>query len=86
MQLAPTDLAAGRLAGPAVLENFRAGRPDWTVDGRQLAYRWSTSSGVPAIMVRMTDSGRTRELRPALLYINEPRWLTNRPLTRDSRA
>ena len=75
LQVAPIDLRAGRLTGPAVLENFRSGRPDWTRDGKLLAYEWTGSTGVPAIMVRTVDSGETRELRPSLLYINEPKWL-----------
>lgn len=75
LQIAPIDLRAGRLTGPAVLENFRSGRPAWTRDGKQLAYRWTGPSDIPAIMVRTVDSGATRELRPSLLYINEPKWL-----------
>ena len=75
MQIAPIDLRAGRLTGPPVLENFRSGRPDWTADGKQLAYEATGASGIPAIAVRSVDSGTVRELRPAMLYINEPRWL-----------
>lgn len=75
LQIAPVDLRAGRLTGPAVLENFRSGRPAWTRDGKQLAYKWTGASDVPAIIVRTVDSGETRELRPSLLYINEPQWL-----------
>ncbi|MCA1650748.1 MAG: hypothetical protein LC753_10880 [Acidobacteria bacterium] len=75
LQVAPIDLEAGRLLGPAVLENFRSGRPDWSADGKQLAYKSTTANGLQAVSIRSVESGRVRELRPALLYINEPRWL-----------
>ena len=75
LQVASIDLGAGRLTGPGVLENFRAGRPDWTRDGKLLVYKWTSSTGIPGVMVRTVDSGETRELRPSLLYINEPKWL-----------
>lgn len=77
LQVAPIDLGAGRLTGPALLENFRSGRPDWTGDGKMLAYKWTGTSDIPAIMVRTVESGETRELRPSLLYINEPKWLAD---------
>ena len=75
LQVAPIDLEAGRLSGPAVLENFRSGRPDWSADGKQLAYKSTTANGLQAVSIRSVESGRVRELRPALLYLNEPRWL-----------
>lgn len=75
LQVAPIDLDAGKLSGPPVLENFRSGRPDWSSDGKQLAYRFTGANGLPVISIRSVDSGEVRELRPALGYINEPRWL-----------
>ena len=75
LQVAPIDLDSGRLSGPAVLENFRSARPDWSTDGKQLAYKSTTANGLQAVSIRSVESGRVRELRPALQYINEPRWL-----------
>jgi Tol biopolymer transport system component len=44
--------------------------PDWSPDGRSLAY----ISGGSVLAIRSMDSGQTRELRPALSPIFSPRW------------
>jgi Tol biopolymer transport system component len=75
LQTAPFNLAAGTLTGPPSIENFRSGRPDWGRDGRSIAYRTAGVNGQPFISVRSLHTGKIRELRPALAYINEPRWL-----------
>jgi Tol biopolymer transport system component len=75
LQVAPIDLEAGKLSGPAVVENFRSARPDWSIDGKQLAYKTTGANGLSALSIRSVESGRIRELWPALLYFNEPRWL-----------
>jgi len=75
LQVAPIDLQAGRLTGPPVLESFRSGRPDWSRDGRFIAYRFTGANELPAIAVRASGSGERRELRFPLQYMNEPRWL-----------
>ena len=60
LQVAPIDLGAGRLTGPALLENFRSGRPDWTRDGKLLA----TSGPEPATF-RQSWCEPSRPARPA---------------------
>lgn len=46
--------------------------PDWSPDGRLLAYL-STGRG-PVLAIRDMETGSTRELRPAMTRINSPRW------------
>jgi Tol biopolymer transport system component len=75
IQIAPLDLASGRLSGPPVLENFRSRRPDWSRDGKFLAYQSTAASGIRVLTIRSVESGAVRVLRPALEAFNEPRWL-----------
>jgi len=74
LQIAPLDLGSGTLGGAGVTENFQALRPNWSRDGRLLAYVIRRASGLPTLAIRDTESGQLRELHPSLLYFNEPRW------------
>jgi Tol biopolymer transport system component len=74
LQVAPIDLESGKLTGPAVLQVFRNELPDWSPDGRQLAYVSRGISGIASIAIRSLDSGQVRELRPPLSYMPLPRW------------
>lgn len=75
IQIAALDLASGKLSGPPVLENFRSRRPDWSRDGKFLAYQSTAPSGIRVLTIRSVESGDVRVLRPALEYFNELRWL-----------
>jgi Tol biopolymer transport system component len=77
LQTAPIDLRLGQLSGAPVLENFGNRRPDWSPDGKFLAYAKPKYEGVPAVFIRSADTGQLRELRPALAGLMEPRWLPN---------
>jgi Tol biopolymer transport system component len=46
--------------------------PDWSPDGRLLAYVSLGRGGV--VGIRDMETGLTRELRPAMTRINSPRW------------
>ncbi len=73
--MAPIDLAAGKLSGPAVLENFRSGRPDWSVDGKQIAYKITSPNGFQRLAIRSVDTGHVRTVPLSLQYLAEPHWL-----------
>jgi Tol biopolymer transport system component len=77
LQVAPIDLARGVLSGPAVLENFRSRRPDWSPDNSRLAYVTTDVGGRPALTIRALASGQIRQIHPPLLYMAEPRWYPN---------
>ncbi|MBI3680365.1 MAG: PD40 domain-containing protein [Acidobacteria bacterium] len=80
--LAELDPATGRIASdPAPVARRFAGfnrSPDWSPDGRRLAYvsqrtpatRWPT----PRIILRWTKTGEERELRPKLNFVEMLRW------------
>jgi Tol biopolymer transport system component len=84
VQIAPIDLEAGKLSGPAVHENFRAGTPAWSPGGRLLAYMSKGLNG-NALAVRSVETGRLRELRPALEYFPMPQWLDEQTLVTGAR-
>ena len=75
LQVAPIDLAAEKLLGTPVLQSFRSARPDWSPDGKYLAYRSIGSDELQVLSMRSVESGQVRELRTALHYFNEPRWM-----------
>ena len=74
LHVAPVDLDAGKLLGAPVVQSYRSARPDWSRDGKYLAYRSRGSNGINALSIRSVESGQVRELRTALHYFNEPRW------------
>jgi hypothetical protein len=75
LQIAPIDIAAGRLTGPGVLENFRSLRPSWSRDGKRIAYGYTGLNGARGIAVREVGSSKLRELPLPLEYLIEPDWL-----------
>jgi Tol biopolymer transport system component len=78
VHFAPVDLAAGKLlAAPQGLQRFPSrGRPDWSADGKFLAFVdcGKFGGGPCTISIRNTETGQVRELRPALHYLGFPRW------------
>lgn len=78
LRLLPLDLSAGKMSGPAVVENYvLPTRPDWTPDGKFIAYTSPRQNtlGDHSIVIRSAADGKIRELRPALRYFNELRWM-----------
>lgn len=75
LHIAPIDLAAGKLTGSPVLENFHSGRPAWSFDGKQIAYDITTSNGLQMLAIRPVDREQVRRVPVSLRYIAEPRWL-----------
>ena len=78
--MATLDLEAGRLVASAaspIQTLISAGsQPDWSPDGKQLAY---FAARRPAdedrvLVVRSMETGQTRELRPKLRNRYHPRW------------
>jgi Tol biopolymer transport system component len=80
IQAASIDLTAGKLvAGPsATFQRFigSRGRPDWSVDGKYLAYQsCAPLGGGPCVLwIRSMETGQLRELRTKLQYFFFPRW------------
>lgn len=76
LMLALIDLASGKLSGPPVVENYvQSTRPDWTRDGKYMAYPSTGTNGIRSLTIRSVETGEIRELRPRLKYYNEPRWM-----------
>jgi Tol biopolymer transport system component len=75
LQVAPIDLNAGKLTGPPVVQGYRSMRPDWSPDGKYLAFRSTGASREAILTIRSTETGEVRQLRPPLNYFNEPRWM-----------
>ncbi len=72
LYIAPIDLKAGKLGAP-VVESYRAARPDWSRDGKYLAYK-KGELGDLVLAIRNVESGEFREIPTALDYFSEPRW------------
>jgi Tol biopolymer transport system component len=80
--LAAFDPAAGRVTGeprpaaPRILGSNS--RPDWSFDGRFLAYQSERvpggGMGARVLSVLSMDTGTARELSPAMNYFQRPRW------------
>jgi Tol biopolymer transport system component len=75
LQVAPIDLNSGKLTGAPVVQGYRSMRPDWSPDGKSLAFRSTGPSREAILTIRSTETGEVRELRPPLNYFNEPRWM-----------
>lgn len=80
IQVEPIDLTAGKLV-PTPSPTFQRyigsrGRPDWSADGKFLAYQsCAPGGGGPCTLsIRSTETGQVHELRPKLAYFAFPRW------------
>jgi Tol biopolymer transport system component len=74
---ASVDFQAGKvLTRAAPLSGPAARQPDWSPDGRYLAYqvRRRSQRGTPVLAVRSEATGDVRELRLDLNYFQWPRW------------
>ncbi len=75
--VAELDAVSGKILSPPVrpIEQFVGANssPDWSPDGRSLAY----ISRSTVLAIRAMDTGQTRELRPALRTFYSPRWAPN---------
>jgi Tol biopolymer transport system component len=75
---ATVDLGAGKLLdAPQGVQRFPSrGRPDWSADGKFLAFIdcGKFGGGPCTISIRNMETGHVRELRPALHYLGFPRW------------
>ena len=93
LYVAPLDQTAGRpSASPVKLTQRIEGAsrlPDWSPDGRRLAYVRGPGFNVQAltpsapddvIVIRSVDTGAERELRPSLLLIRGMGWVSRRGL------
>jgi Tol biopolymer transport system component len=49
-------------------------QPEWSHDGRYLAYRHVLDTRDSSIVIRSVENGQSRELVPKLEYFNWPRW------------
>lgn len=75
LYVAPVDLDTGKLTGPPVLQSFWSERPEWSPDGRYLVHAYTGSSRGRTLVIRSTESGQVRELRPALQYFWNTSWM-----------
>lgn len=80
IQVAPIDLTAGKLVPTTspIFQRFigSRGRPDWSADGKFLAYSscGGLGGGPCTLFIRSTETGHVRELRPPLAYFAFPHW------------
>jgi Tol biopolymer transport system component len=80
VQVSPVDLNTGKLQGsPAgVLQRFivSRGRPEWSVDGKQLAFAscGAGGGGPCALFVWSTMTGQVREVKHPLNYFQRMSW------------
>jgi len=78
VHFAPVDLLAGKLlAAPAGVQRFPSrGRPDWSSDGKFLAYIdcGNFGGGPCTIFIRSQETGQVREIKPPMHYFAFPRW------------
>jgi Tol biopolymer transport system component len=75
LQIAPIDLNAGHLTGPAAIENFGVEYPTWSPDGKTLIYAHTGANGIRVLALRSLETGVLREVRPALEYFRASAWL-----------
>ena len=73
--VADLDVQAGTLGRPRPFDRgfvVRPGVPDWSPDGRRLAYGGGDDRDV--VVIRDVATGDSRQLTGRLLFIREPRW------------
>ena len=76
IKIAPIDVEAGKLLGPPVsftqgfIEDAR--NPDWSPDGKFLAYQACEEGG--CIAIRSVATGQVRKLPRTMRYPTDPRW------------
>lgn len=71
IHVAPIDLATGKLTGPSVVQGYRGTRPDWTPDGKLLAFAAECDTG-RCLAVRSTESGQLRKVPVPFEFFTEP--------------
>lgn len=79
VQASAIDLTAGKIVStPATFQRFigSRGRPDWSADGKYLAYQSCNplGAGPCTLWIRSMETGQLRELKPRLGYFFFPRW------------
>jgi hypothetical protein len=76
LQIAPVDLAGGRLTGPSSLQIYQPQTPQrlaWSRDGKSVAYVVRPTDDTAFIEIRNV-SGDVRQLHPPLVYIPHLQW------------
>ncbi|MBI4909432.1 MAG: PD40 domain-containing protein [Acidobacteria bacterium] len=73
MQVAPIDLAAGKLQGTPSAQAYRASGPAWSPDGKYLAYKIQ-SDGLNILAIRSVESGEVKKVPLSLHYFTVVRW------------
>ena len=79
ISIVPIDLSAAKLTGtpvrPVTSYLGSGAFPDWSPDGKRLAYVSQTFSGRSAVLVvRDLESGRVTEYPSQFRYLQVPRW------------
>ncbi len=78
IHIASLDFNTGKLLSPPSrpVQSFIGSnkQPDWSPDGKYLAYVSARAGGYRVLAVRSIETGQTRELRPALTEFGLPRW------------
>ena len=79
VQASPIDLTSGTLvSSPTTFQRFISsrGRPDWSPDGRFLAYQSCNPLGAApcSLWIRSVETGQVRELKVKLPYFFFARW------------
>ncbi|MBI4472551.1 MAG: PD40 domain-containing protein [Acidobacteria bacterium] len=78
IHVATVDLETGKLVGKPVkpIQSFVGfnDNPDWSPDGKEMAYI-SRRPGVARVLgIRSVETGQVREIQPKLNYVQHPRW------------
>ena len=76
--IASIDFSSGKVLTAPVrpIQEFVGfnGQPDWSPDGKYLAYKSSRGNGANILAIRSLETGQTRELRPQNVSLNLARW------------
>jgi Tol biopolymer transport system component len=78
--LATVDWPRGTLSAASITNLSRSAgsnfRPDWSPDGKELAYLSNASRGGVdrTLQILAVDTGQHRELQPRLSFFDSPRW------------
>ena len=81
ISVASVDFVSGKVLGPPVaaikhgLGSHR--QPNWSSDGKYLAYPTNSQNGMsrpPVLSIQSVETGEVREVRPQLDYFQSPRW------------